>query len=96
MFGFDFEEQGYWKLKGQFMSEFQLQCIFTNIKMMHCEKGKVANVCPFHYHNALYLITSSKCGDQLYFIFIGSLKDLSQFQRKSAHAPQKELPKRKL
>ena len=24
------------------------------------------------------------------------LKDLSQFQRKSAHAPQKELPKRKL
>ena len=23
-------------------------------------------------------------------------KDLSQFQRKSAHAPQKELPKRKL
>ena len=24
------------------------------------------------------------------------VKDLSQFQRKSAHAPQKELPKRKL
>ena len=25
-----------------------------------------------------------------------TIKDLSQFQRKSAHAPQKELPKRKL
>ena len=27
---------------------------------------------------------------------ISPKKDLSQFQRKSAHAPQKELPKRKL
>ena len=26
----------------------------------------------------------------------GNIKNLSQFQRKSAHAPQKELPKRKL
>ena len=40
---------------------------------------------------------------QFYFInfffynFCSDLqKDLSQFQRKSAHAPQKELPKRKL
>ena len=27
---------------------------------------------------------------------VAAIKDLSQFQRKSAHAPQKELPKRKL
>ena len=37
-----------------------------------------------------------KMGFTTFVLQVNIQKDLSQFQRKSAHEPQKELPKRKL